>query len=64
MSTPDDAPPPDELTAATRRLTEIAEAIRDPEAEPEQLAALADEAAELAAEVARGVGRELRGGDT
>lgn len=55
--------PADALTAATRRLEQIATAIRDRDAAPEQIEALAEEAARLAAEVAEGVGRELRGGD-
>lgn len=63
MSTDDRAERADELTAATRRLQEIATAIRDRDALPEQIEALAEEAARLAAEVAEGVGRDLRGGD-
>jgi methyl-accepting chemotaxis protein len=63
MSTDDRVERADELTAATRRLQEIATAIRDRDALPEQIEALAEEAARLAAEVAEGVGRDLRGGD-
>lgn len=63
MSTGDGTESADALTAATRRLGEIAAAIRDRDAAPEQIEALAEEAARLAAEVAQGVGRELRGGD-
>ena len=63
MSTDDRAERPDELMAATRRLEEIATALRDRDALPEQIEALAEEAARLAAEVAEGVGRDLRGGD-
>jgi hypothetical protein len=63
MSTDDQAEPSDQLTAATRRLEEIAATIRDGEAPPEEIEALAEEAARLAGQVAEGVGRELRGGD-